>query len=488
MNEGVNYESIKIVRHGQSCTNIMGQAYALLIKGKNPYDEYGENKLGPPKTQPLAWSYLSNISQDPPLHNGGLYDLLKLYENNYKDLPQPDKVYCSSMCRAIQTALILYPNGGVDGKIHICPWIHEQPHSSFLDLEKKLTGSARAPRNYDELLDLIVNIENIYKSGDINVIKEVLGNGYISEILRLHNITADLEIHNTLENNYDDDPNIERFVEEILKDDTDKKISIVSHGYTMLSGCKSKEADISGWCKYFESISNETDVDNECFKSPCIDLEIGEQVKSNEPKLMTGTYDIRPSTILPCETCDNSYLDKIRSHKNISNGDYIEFKYDDEKERKTLNYVNLENSNSVDNQLKRLCKYHFEKEGSSESVLNCMKILMRNLIFPWAYFAVGEKSYCNEQKLILESEGGFCDRTKLEDGNNSLPDYLGELDTEEFKLFPPILYAQIPTTGSKKFKKKKKTKRKKITKRKKSKYKKSAKKKKRKSKKKSKRK
>ena len=138
------------------------------------------------------------------------------------------------------------------------------------------------------------------------------------------------------------------------------------------------------------------------------------------------------------------------------------------KERKTLNYVNLENSDSIDNQLKNLYKYYFKKEERNEDFLKCMKILMRNLIFPWAYFSVGPLSYCTEQKAILESEGGFCDRVELKKDNDSLPDHLEKLDLNEFRLFPPFLYAQIPTTGSKKFKKKKKSKRKRYSKRKKS--------------------
>ena len=88
-------ELLKVIRHGQSCTNIMGSAYALLVKEKNPYILYGDNNISPKKTQLSIWSYLSNISQDPPLNNGGLCDLIDLYNTSYKTKERPNKVYCS---------------------------------------------------------------------------------------------------------------------------------------------------------------------------------------------------------------------------------------------------------------------------------------------------------------------------------------------------------------------------------------------------------
>lgn len=36
---------ISITRHGQSCTNIMGAAYALLTENKIPFELYGDGRV-----------------------------------------------------------------------------------------------------------------------------------------------------------------------------------------------------------------------------------------------------------------------------------------------------------------------------------------------------------------------------------------------------------------------------------------------------------
>jgi hypothetical protein len=73
---------VMITRHGQSCSNIMGEAYAIIKEKQSPYDLYGNGKTNPPLKPDTMyiWTALKNISQDPPLNNGGICELIELYE------------------------------------------------------------------------------------------------------------------------------------------------------------------------------------------------------------------------------------------------------------------------------------------------------------------------------------------------------------------------------------------------------------------------
>ena len=81
---GGNPEKVMVTRHGQSCTNVMGAVHSLFNKRKNPYNSYGNGKVGPPISQLKTWKQLGKISQEPPLNNGGLCELSELYEKKYK--------------------------------------------------------------------------------------------------------------------------------------------------------------------------------------------------------------------------------------------------------------------------------------------------------------------------------------------------------------------------------------------------------------------
>ena len=80
---GGNPEKVMVTRHGQSCTNVMGAVHSLFNKRKNPYHSYGNGKVGPPMSDLKTWKELGKISQDPPLNNGGLCELIELYNNQY---------------------------------------------------------------------------------------------------------------------------------------------------------------------------------------------------------------------------------------------------------------------------------------------------------------------------------------------------------------------------------------------------------------------
>jgi len=262
-----NSLSLKITRHGESCTNLMTQAYALLIANENP-DKFYNNKHYKPnlKTQAHIWYYLNFIVKDPPLSNTGLCDLINLYNRYYspekvqgKD-SRPIKVYCSCMCRAIMTALILYPEGGKDGLIHVVPWIHEQPSCQYRGISgiaMQLTKSGRSPRPFEQMGDLINKIQGLFKLIDKSEIEKILGNKYASQLLANHNITANVELSSTLDSVTQlEDPDPSKFMKTIFEPEMahssmNDTVAIISHGYTIRAGCKSNEKSCKGWCDYF---------------------------------------------------------------------------------------------------------------------------------------------------------------------------------------------------------------------------------------------
>ena len=428
-------DKVMITRHGQSCSNIMGEAYAIIKQEQSPYDLYGNGKTNPPLKPGkfYIWSELKNISQDPPLNNGGLCELIELYETHYSNF-KPKKVYCSSMCRAIQTAMILYPKGGDDGKIHICPWIHETPHGW---IESLLTKDARASRHYDEFKELLKTLNKIYKLNEPNKLLPYMGNEYTSQKLARHPIDVELVEHEDLEGHYRDDINVNRFAQEILKNDTGD-IAVVSHGYTMRAGCKSDQSEY-GWCHFFKSLpSRVTKVKLTCLESPCIDTP--------------------PDSESACSReCGNTYVERLRSGQNISNGGLITV---DVTGDNPLNYEDFTLEYPTAILLKKLYQYHsddshwLKRKLDTDNVepverrnifLHGIECIIRNLIYNWKYFAVGPSSHNSEQKAILSDEiNGYCSRALLNKINhfwNTNNEYLTE---EERNMFLPYLTVMIP--------------------------------------------
>ena len=451
-------DKVMITRHGQSCSNIMGEAYAIIKEKQSPYDLYGNGKTNPPLklNKMYIWSALRNISQDPPLNNGGLCELIELYKNHYSKFKQPNKVYCSSMCRAIQTAMILYPSGGDDGKIHICPWIHETPHGW---IESLLTKDARASRDYGEFKELLQTLNTIYKLNDPNKLLAYMGNEYTSQKLARHPITVDLEEHSTLASNYRDDIDVNRFAQEILIKDSDD-IAVISHGYTMRAGCKSDQSEY-GWCKFFKSLpSRVTKVKLTCLKSPCIDTP--------------------PDSESACRgNCENTYVERLRSGQNISNGGLITVDITGDN---PLKYEGFTLKYPTAKRLEKLYQYHSDDShwsnriGQRNIFLNGIECIIRNLIYNWKYFAVGPSSHNSEQKAILSDENdGYCSIALLNKSNhfwNSNNEYLTD---EEKEMFLPYLTGNLTDNitmvtenigGALKRKKKRKNKKKRKTNRK----------------------
>lgn len=418
---GGSPEEIMVVRHGQSCTNIMGEAYSLFEDRKNPYENYGVGVVSPPKSMPHIWLKLAKISQDPPLNNGGLCELIELYEKKYHEF-NPDKVYCSSMCRAIQTAMILYPNGGSkDNKIHICPWIQESPHGY---LETKLTKKSRSSRDYSELDGLITSISHLYtydKDRKPEDILPYMGNRYTSIKLVGHPITAKLVKHPLLEAHYRDDVNIERFIIDIAQKD-EGNIAVISHGYTMRAGCKKGQL-IDGWCHYFKEIAPRL-IDISCLSRPYIDRPLN-----------------RPGSI----QCSNRYVNHLRSNKNIPNGGVITINYGfDRGGEGSLDLTKFKVS-STESKLKDLYEYHHniqnwvDRDNERLIFLDSIECLLRNLIYSWKIFAVGIRSYNLNQSEILSEPEGFCSRRLLELSNMIWDNRGSKLSATERDMFKPFL-------------------------------------------------
>jgi rhodanese-related sulfurtransferase len=436
----MNNELVKmeIVRHGQSCTNIMTHAYSLLIEDQNPYDYYN-GKLGPPMN-PLwgnVWRRLGRISQDPPLNNGGLCELIDLHETHFKDKAVPYRVYCSSMCRAMMTAMILYPNGGEDGKIHVCPWIHEIPSSAgglLGEIEAMATKKGRSPRDFDELKSLVDKINNSYRLGSdkhislgdgLKNMTEIIGNKYTAEKLFNHSINAKLKFISNLEENYNDDVNFEEFIDSIvkpaIKGSNNKEISVVCHGYTMRAGCREGQPH-PGVCKYLKLMND--DIDDKCFK----------------PESFTnGKSDSK---------CMNKYLKLIKSGKNIPNGGVISFDLT-EKGVEEIDF-NAYSVKSTEHMLDEIYKYHNNSENwtkrSKERDIfkESIKCLLRNLLYPWRYYAV-KKSNNKEQRDILENgwnndnNNGYCNPEIFINSNAEWFLSSMRMNPSESRMFDPYL-------------------------------------------------
>jgi hypothetical protein len=428
---------MEIVRHGQSCTNIMTHAYSFLIEDKNPY-EYYNGKLGPPMS-PLwgnVWRKLGKISQDPPLNNGGLCELIDLHETHFKDKEVPYRVYCSSMCRAMMTAMILYPNGGEDGIIHICPWIHEIPGSNggiLGKIESLATKKGRSPRDFKELKSLVDKINNSYRLGSdkhislgdgLKNMTEIIGNKYTAGRLFNHSIIAKLKFVSNLEENYNDDVNFEEFIDSIvkpaLKDSKNKEVSVVCHGYTMRAGCREGQPH-PGVCKYLKLMND--DIDGECFKSESF-------TKSNVNS-----------------KCKNKYLKLIKSGKNIPNGGVISFDLT-ENGVEEIDF-NVYSVKSTEHMLDEIYKYHnnsenWNKRSKERDIFKGgIKCLLRNLLYPWRYYAV-KKSNNTEQREILEngwdnSNNGYCNLELFVNSNATWFLHSMEMKLSESQIFDPYL-------------------------------------------------
>ena len=489
-----NKTILKIFRHGESCTNIMTIAYAVLIAQMNPHVLYDNDHFKPSiKNQLDIWYYLSNVSKDPPLNNSGMCDLIDIYEkinDPIDDEPspplsgkkRPTRVYCSNMCRAMMTAMIIYPDGGEDGLIHVVPWIHEHGGwcnemgpfgkiTGFTGAERLLTKTLRNPREFDELQSLIKNINQLYQSYDKKFIDDVLGNDYSSEMLVNHEITAELKAHPSIDTiSQLEDPDPTKFIEVVLKPELPEgntEIGIVSHGYTMRSGCKSFEVSCDGWCNYFAcvkpkdktsytqnldtSLGPEGNVENgahlEVLLVPKKPMGKNlEKIKEKQMKylftkkeLTSQKSSIRSSQRSSRRSSQRSSRrsTKRSSRKNNEKKKNMDFmtgfnlfatqmkreivgssekieRVGTNKEPVSVKYQMLGNKDEKDEKvLKKILKKHQElNDKDADIFFEVVCIYVRNLLYPWIYFSVGDKDNFHYQTL----QTVFCNSVSFEKG------------------------------------------------------------------------
>jgi hypothetical protein len=481
-----NKTILKIFRHGESCTNIMTIAYAVLISQMNPYVLYGNSHFKPSiKNQLDIWYYLSNVSKDPPLNNSGMCDLINIYEKINEPIDdepspplsgkkRPTRVYCSNMCRAMMTAMIIYPHGGEDGLIHVVPWIHEHGGwcnemgpfgkiTGFTGAERLLTKTLRNPRDFDELQSLIKNINKLYQSYDKKFIDDILGNDYSSEMLVNHEITAELKAHPAIDTiSQLEDPDPTKFIEVVLKPELPEgntEIGIVSHGYTMRSGCKSFEVSCDGWCNYFAcvkpkdktsytqnldtSLGPEGNVENgahlEVLLVPKKPMGKNlEKIKEKQMKYLFTKKELtsQKSSIRSSQRSSrrSSQRSSRRSSGKKKNMDFMtgfnlfatQLKHEivgssekiervgTNKEPVSVRYQMLGNKDEKDEKvLKKILKKHQELNGKDADIFfEVVCIYVRNLLYPWIYFSVGDKDNFHYQTL----QTVFCNSVSFEKG------------------------------------------------------------------------
>ena len=486
-----NKTILKIFRHGESCTNIMTIAYAVLIAQMNPHVLYDNSHFKPSiKNQLDIWYYLSNVSKDPPLNNSGMCDLIDIYHKINEPIDdepspplsvpgkkRPTRVYCSNMCRAMMTAMIIYPQGGEDGLIHVVPWIHEHGGwcremgpfgkiTGFTGAERLLTKTLRNPRDFDELQSLIKNINQLYQSDDKKFIDDVLGNDYSGEMLVNHEISAELKAHPAIDIlSQLEGPDPTKFIEVVLKPELPEgntEIGIVSHGYTMRSGCKSFEVSCDGWCNYFACVKPkdkksytqnlDTDlgpdgnVDNgahiEVLLVPKKPLGKNlEKIKEKQMKylfakkeLTSQKSSIRSSQKSSRRSGKSSGRSSRRSSGKKKNMDFMtgfnlfatQMKREivgssekiervgTNKEPVSVKYQRLGNKDEKDEKvLKKILKKHQELNGKDADIFfEVVCIYVRNLLYPWIYFSVGDKDNFHYQTL----QTVFCNSVSFENG------------------------------------------------------------------------
>jgi len=481
-----NKTILKIFRHGESCTNIMTIAYAVLIAEMNPYVLYDNSHFKPSiKNQLDIWYYLSNVSKDPPLNNSGMCDLIDIYEKineQIDDEPspplsekkRPTRVYCSNMCRAMMTAMIIYPHGGEDGLIHVVPWIHEHGGwcnemgpfgkiTGFTGAERLLTKTLRNPRDFDELQSLIKNINQLYQSDDKKFIDDVLGNDYSSEMLVNHEITAELKAHPAIDTlSQVEEPDPTKFIEVVLKPELPEgktEIGIVSHGYTMRSGCKSYEEACDGWCNYFACVKPkdktsytqnlDTDLGADGNVGNGAHLEVLlvpkkplgknlEKIKEKQMKYLFTKKELtsQKSSIRSSQrssrrssgkssrkssgekknmdfmTGFNLFATQMK-HEIVGSSEKIE-RVGTNKEPVSVKYQRLGNKDEKDEKvLKKILKKHQElNDKDAEIFFEVVSIYVRNLLYPWTYFAIGDKDNFHYQTL----QTVFCNSVSFKKG------------------------------------------------------------------------
>ena len=343
----------------------------------------------------------------------------------------------------MMTAMILYPLGGKDGIIHVCPWIHEIPSSNGGiqgQIESLMTKKGRAPRDYKELNTLLGKINNVYRLGadkhislgdGLKSITEIMGNKHTGERMFNHAISAKLRFTKDLDKHYEDDVNFERFINDIVNpfikethDNSDTihpvDISVVCHGYTVRAGCRNGQPH-PGLCKYLKEMQSDKDA---CFKEKI-------------------TSDVK----LP--DCNNEYIKLIKTGKNIPNGGVVSFEQDTVDGKIRDVEYNRYSIDDFEGKLSDIYKYHLSqkiwknREKARDTFKKAIKCLLRNLLYPWRYYSV-QKSNNTEQTKILgdgwtDTNEGFCNQESFIDSNSEWAFNSMGLNSKERDMFHPFL-------------------------------------------------
>ena len=249
---------ITLIRHEHSGSN----AYTILDKH---VDDEKRSKLNKLAIKVTGFSKsLNDLVQDPALSHLGIFHAIDNSENymsrNY------NVIVCSNMLRAIQTAILLFP----DSKIYVIPYINEIAKSG---VERTLTGSHRLPIRKEELLPKIDLTFRIFRENDREVLKSIFHNDdTVIQKLRKHQESYDyFRVCDVIWDIYDEYKKQVRNEEELFMPDMQKvftevmgdvltkttteitrpKIACITHGFTIKS-----QSNPIGWLYYMKNKSN----------------------------------------------------------------------------------------------------------------------------------------------------------------------------------------------------------------------------------------
>jgi len=376
------------------------------------------------------------------------------------------------------TALILYPTGGEDGVIHIVPWIHEQPHcadigkvsqmaadtlgADYAGLEMAFTKQSRSPREYSQVEPLIRKVTELFHNDNKSEIMEILGNEYASDLLSQFKITATIRPHHKLTTlSHSEDPDPTRFMKEIFEPDfmddgalfesirdTVGYVGIVSHGYTMKSGCQPYETTMcSGWCNYFACVPDEHKVSYNELLGAGGSFPNGSHL---EVSFMLGKITFKENLIAclsgqPQSTAvpgseehqalikeESELIEELRALDVAGvTGREIDLI------GKGFNPVSITYTPEAGLSPPFLLKLYASGQNSGEVFKEAIQICMRNLLHHWSHFSPTTKN--DECVRALDAE--FCNKVKFEQGIARWNDIKsGQLLTEaEISQFAPYL-------------------------------------------------
>ena len=244
---GTNLITCTLIRHEVSGSN----AYTTIDKQLPSNKRNLSNRIA---TAMIGLSpQLNYVIKDPSLSHLGICHGIHLHYQYYVK-ESYDYVICSNMLRAIQTAIILFP----DSVIYIVPFINEVSRAG---MERMATGAFRTPRVKEELEPHLIETERIFKHAQRDELFSIFENDtYTVDILMTHfrnqdgrnkrNFQIKWEIYDSPSfvsenflNRMQFMPEMEMFPEILKKltllpkssTNSSSKVACITHGYTMVS-------------------------------------------------------------------------------------------------------------------------------------------------------------------------------------------------------------------------------------------------------------